>query len=215
MTELDTTPRSGAAPGSEPPAELPDPSVVDTFEQAIGHHRRAMPLPRWLAPAAVCAVLGMLPWVVYLGMTLPGRARTDHYDVAWVGFDCAMLLVLAALAVAAFRRHPATGPVAAVAAAMFTVDAWFDVTTSHGGGFIVSLLLAIFAELPLAAVCAWTAVNAERVRERAYRRLHARWRRASAAARETAPAQPGQPAASSATAATIVRTAAPVPPRGV
>jgi hypothetical protein len=89
-----------------------------------------------------------------------------------------MLLVLAALAVAAFRRHPATGPVAAIAAAMMVIDAWFDVTTSHGGGFLVAVLLAAFAEVPLAIICGWTAVNAERVRERAYRKLHARWRAA-------------------------------------
>jgi hypothetical protein len=167
-----------------PPAELPDTSVLSTVEQAIGRGspRPAMPLPRWLGPLAVCGVIGMAPWIVYLAMTLPGRARADHYDLAWVGFDCAMWLVLAALAVAAFRRHPATGPVAAVAAAMFVVDAWFDVTTSHGSSFLVSLLLAVFAELPLAIICAWTAINAERVRERAYRRLHARWRRAEDAA---------------------------------
>lgn len=173
MTELSRT-----KPLTDPPAELPDPSVLDTVEQAVGHRRPALPLPRWLGPFAVCGVIGMLPWIVYLGVTLPGRARTDHYDLAWVGFDCAMLLVLAALAVAAFRRHPATGPVAAIAAAMMVIDAWFDVTTSHGGGFLVAVLLAAFAEVPLAIICGWTAVNAERVRERAYRKLHARWRAA-------------------------------------
>jgi hypothetical protein len=161
-----------------PPAELPDPSVVDTVERAVGHARSTLPLPRWLGPFAVCGVVGMVPWIVYLALTLPGHERTEHYDLAWIGFDCAMLLVLAALAVAAFRRHPATGPVAAVAAAMMVVDAWFDVTTSHGGEFLVAVLLAVFAELPLAIICAWTAVNAERVRERAYRKLHARWRAA-------------------------------------
>jgi hypothetical protein len=168
------------------PEELPDTTVVETVEQAI--HRGpngAVPLPKWLAPAAICAVIGMLPWIVYLAMTLPGHARTAHYDIAWVGFDCAMLLVLAGLAVAAFRRHPATGPVAAVAAAMFVIDAWFDVTTSRGGEFLIALLLAVFAEVPLALVCAWTAINAERVRERAYHDLHVRWRRAERANRVT------------------------------
>lgn len=183
MTDL----KARARPRADPPAELPDVTVVETVEHAIDHavgRGRRMPLPRWIGPAAVCAVVGMVPWVVYLAMTLPGKFRTDHYDIAWVGFDCLMLLVLAVLAVAAFRRHPATGPVAAVAAAMFTIDAWFDVTTAHGGGFVVSLLLALFGELPLAAVCAWTAINAERVRERAYRHLHARWRRERAQAQD-------------------------------
>jgi hypothetical protein len=169
---------------SDVPEELPDTSVVETVGQAI--HRDpngAMRLPRWLAPAAICAVVGMVPWIVYLAMTLPGHARTAHYDVAWVGFDCVMLLVLAGLALAAFRRHPATGPMAAVAAAMFAIDAWFDVTTSRGGEFLIALLLAVFAELPIALVCVWTAINAERVRERAYHDLHVRWRRAERARR--------------------------------
>jgi hypothetical protein len=174
-----------------PPAELPDTSVLSTVEQAIHRAPERPALPRWLGPLAVCAVIGMVPWIVYLALTLPGRARADHYDLAWVGFDCAMWVVLAALAVAAFRRHPATGPVAAVAAAMFVIDGWVDVTTSHGSGFLVSLLLAIFAELPLAIICGWTAINAERVRERAYRSLHARWRHAEhAAGRLSSPATP-------------------------
>jgi hypothetical protein len=149
--------------------------------------RPGLALPRWLAPLAVCGAVGMIPWIVFLALTLPGHFRAVHYDVAWIGFDCAMWLVLAALAVAAYRRHPATGPVAAIASALFVVDAWFDVTTSHGSGFVVSLLLAIFVEVPLAIICGWTAVNAERVRERAYQRLQARSRRAAPATSEVSP----------------------------
>lgn len=169
-----------------PPEELPSGSPVESLEAALGMipRRQALDLPRWLGPLAVCCVLGFLPWIVYLGLTLPQRSRAQHYDIAWLGFDCVMCAVLAVLAVVALRRHPATGPVAAIAATMLVVDAWFDVTTSADQQqFVIALVLALGAEVPLAVICGWAAVNAERIRARAYRRLRLRWQRAVAAAR--------------------------------
>lgn len=171
--------RPPAAAGA--PAELPSGSPMDSIEAALGviPPRPSVPLPRWLGPLAVCCLIGFLPWIVYLGLTLPRRARADHYDLAWLGFDCAMWLVLAALAFCAVRRRPATGLIAAVACTMLLVDAWFDVVTTEGDGqFVVAVLLAVFAEIPLAIICGWTAVYAERVRARAYRGLHSRWQTA-------------------------------------
>ena len=165
-------------PPAEPPDELPSGSPVDSIEAALGiiPARQAIPHPRWLGPLAVCCLIGMLPWIVYLSLTIPQRSRAQHYDLAWIGFDCIMWLVLAALAIVALRRHPATGPVAAVASTMLLVDAWFDITTaSDRKQFLIALLLACVAEIPLAIICGWAAVNAERIRARAYRRLHSRW----------------------------------------
>lgn len=168
-----------------PPTELPDGSPLDSLEEAFGMipPRQTMPLPRWLGPLAICCLVGMLPWIVYLALTLPERSRANHYDVAWIGFDCAMWAVLAALAFFALRHHPATGPVAAIAAAMLMIDAWFDVLTSRGDEFLIALLLAVFGELPLAIMCAWAAINAERIRASAYRGLRVRWQRAVEMAR--------------------------------
>ena len=47
----------------------------------------------------------------------------------------------------------------------------------------MSLTLALSAELPLAIICAWAAIHAERVRARAYRNLRLRWQRAVELAR--------------------------------
>ena len=163
---------------SPPPEELPSGSPVDSIEAALGiiPPKQAIPLPRWLGPLALCCLIGMLPWIVFLAFTIPQRSSAQHYDLAWIGFDCAMWLVLAALAFFALRRHPATEPVAAVASTMLVVDAWFDVTTSADRKqFLIALVLACTAELPLAIICAWAAVNAERIRARAYRGLHMRW----------------------------------------
>lgn len=169
------------ANGEPVSAELPSGSPVEQIEAALGviPPRPQLPLPRWLFPLALFCALGIVPWIVYLALTLPGRQRADDYDIAWVGFDCAMCVVLGALAWCALQRKPATGPVAAVAATFLVIDAWFDVvTTESGSRLTLAVLSAGLAELPLAIICAWTAVNAERVRSRAYQRLRLRWQRA-------------------------------------
>lgn len=143
-------------------------------------------LPRWVFPLAVGSLVGFLPWIVYLGFTLPQKVRAQHYDIAWLGFDCLMWTMLAVLAWATLRRHAATGPVAAVASMMLIVDAWFDIFTSSAGHgeMALAITLALCGELPLAILCAWVAVHAELIRARTYRTLRAHWERAMSAADE-------------------------------
>jgi hypothetical protein len=147
-------------------------------------HRPAqvtLPVPRWLGPLAVCCAAGIVPWMVYLGLTLPARQRAVDYDIAWLGFDAAMCVVLAALAYCAQRRKTATGLIAAVAATMLVVDAWFDVLTADKREQLMfSVASAVLAEIPLAILCIWVAINAERVRTRSYRTLQERWEQAVA-----------------------------------
>jgi hypothetical protein len=169
------------APGRSVAPELPSGSPVETIDDALGvlPAHLQLPLPRWLAPLAVSCALGIVPWIVYLALTLPDKQRADDYALAWVGFDSALALVLAGLAYCAIKRKPATELLAGVAATMLVVDAWFDIVTTEAGTQLAeAVLLAVFAELPLAIICAWTAVNAERLRASAYRRLRLRWERA-------------------------------------
>jgi hypothetical protein len=134
--------------------------------------RQSLPVWRWLGPLAVLCSVVLVPWTIYLGLTLPAHADADHYDVAWVGFDAAMCIVLAGCGYCALRRSTALEIFAAVSATMLLVDAWFDLITASTRSEILSaLLLALVAEVPLALICAWTAVNAERVRMRRYRRI--------------------------------------------
>jgi len=77
-----------------PPAgpELPAGSPLDAAQAALGVMPKqiTLPLPPWLGPLAVCCALGIVPWVVYLAVTLPGRQRAVDYDIAWVGYDAVM-----------------------------------------------------------------------------------------------------------------------------
>jgi hypothetical protein len=177
-------------PRTLPPEDLPSGTPVDAIGATLTGARRVdrLPLPRWIAALAVGSIVGFLPWIVYLGLTLPAKVRAQHYDIAWLGFDCAMWTVLAVFAFCALRRHAATGPVAAVASMMLIVDAWFDVFTSSTthGEMVLAIVLAFCGELPLAILCGWAAVHAERIRSRAYRSLHLRWERAVHSAEDVA-----------------------------
>jgi hypothetical protein len=166
--DVEESSRAGVLP---PPEEekLPS-SPLSTDELSPG----ALPLPRWVGVlAASCAIL-LVPWIVYLAIKLPQQTRAANYDVAWVGFDIAMFLALAGLGICALRRSTYTEVLAAVTGTLLVTDAWFDVITADTRMHrIAAFTSAVLIELPLAALCAWVAQNAERVRRRAYRQL---WR---------------------------------------
>jgi hypothetical protein len=152
------------------------------------------PLARWIAPLMGLIAAFLVPWTLYLTFTLPSRHVTDHYDLAWVGFDIALLSAFAATAWAAVRRLPWLVPFAAVTGTMLLCDAWFDIVTSQGGGEIVEAALeAVFGEVPLAAICAYVVLDVERfqstVVDRFRRPTPAARRAALRAMRDDAPAE--------------------------
>jgi hypothetical protein len=124
---------------------------------------RLRPIPRWVAPVFAAFAIGTVPWVVYLAVTLPRHATFAHYRGVWVGFDLALVAVLATTAVLARRGNPRVTIAATAAATMLFVDAWFDVlTTPRGSGRWLAVLLAGVAEIPLALICLWIALRASR-----------------------------------------------------
>jgi hypothetical protein len=130
-------------------AALPDPARV--------------PLPRWVTPVLTVAAIVLLPWTLWLTFTLPSRHLTEHYDVAWVGFDVALLAAFAATSWCAVRGSEWLVPFAAATGTMLVCDAWFDIVTSSGGmERFEAVLEAVFAELPLAAACGFIVYDAEK-----------------------------------------------------
>jgi hypothetical protein len=131
-----------------------------------GQESSRVPLPRWIAPVLLLTSAGLLPWTLWLTFTLPSRHVTEHYDVAWVVFDCALFCAFAATAWCTVKASEWLVPFAAVTGTMLVCDAWFDVVTSIGtDDSLVAILEAILAELPLAAVCALIVYDAERFRQ--------------------------------------------------
>jgi hypothetical protein len=125
-----------------------------------------IPLPRWIAPILLVTALGLGPWTLWLTYSLPSRHITHHYDLAWVGFDIALLCAFAFTGWCAIRNSQWLVPAAAMTGTMLVCDAWFDVVTSSSGGEqLEALLEACFAELPLAALCVFIVYDAERFRQ--------------------------------------------------
>jgi hypothetical protein len=101
----------------------------------------------------VIVCLGLVPWIVLLGLTLPHRYVANHWAVAWVGFDLALLCALALLAWAAWRQRQIVIGAAIVTGTMLVIDAWFDIVTdSTTGDLVISVVTAVLGELPLAAL---------------------------------------------------------------
>jgi hypothetical protein len=127
---------------------------------------RVRTVPWWVGPAFAVLAVGTVPWVVFLAVSLPRHATFAHYRGVWVGFDIALIGVLATTAVQAWRGRPQVALAATAAATMLFVDAWFDVlTTPPGRQMIVSLILAGGVEIPLALICLWIARHAAQVLE--------------------------------------------------
>jgi hypothetical protein len=101
----------------------------------------------------VATCLGLIPWIVVLGLTLPRRYVANHWTLAWVGFDGALLCALATTAWAAWQRRQVVIIAALVTGTMLVIDAWFDIVTdSTRRDLIVSVVTAVLGELPLAAL---------------------------------------------------------------
>ena len=107
--------------------------------------------------------LGLLPWTVWLATSLQPRHITDSWDTAWSGFDIGLAILFMATAISAYFRSPWVGALAAALGTLLIVDAWFDImlasTTEERR---TAIMLALFAELPTAAVCFWIAQRTER-----------------------------------------------------
>ncbi|MEU9455080.1 hypothetical protein [Streptomyces sp. NPDC048277] len=107
-------------------------------------HRRAV------GQLSLC-VFVLVPWTVYLAVSLPDRFEARYWPMVWVGFDVMLFVSLAAAGVAVWLRRQALVPVSFVAATLLVCDAWFDVSLSWGRDDVWgSIASAVLVELPLA-----------------------------------------------------------------
>ncbi|MGA8724598.1 MAG: hypothetical protein WB565_06115 [Acidimicrobiales bacterium] len=130
------------SPGAD---RVPDPSED---RAALWQLRRGARRLAWVYAAAA---LVLMPWIVYLAITLPKRDLDTHYRAAWVGFDILLVFVITRTAYLAFRMDPRVQLPATATATLLIVDAWFDITTAGGRGATAeAIVLAIFFEIPAA-----------------------------------------------------------------
>ncbi len=125
-------------------AELDD---LDRPPERGGARRRGI-----LLIVIIACCLGLAAWTGLLAATLPRYYRSGGWRGAWVGFDIALLCAFAVTGWASWRRRQILIICLVVLATLLCCDAWFDVVLdARTAGFQLSLLSAIFIELPLAA----------------------------------------------------------------
>jgi len=138
------------------------------------------PVPAWIGPVFLILALGTIPWTVYLAMVMPTHAENSNYRSARVGFDVGLIVLLLLTAVLAYRGSWYVTMAATATATALVIDAWFDVVTApHTNDLIVALLTAFLGELPMAGLCLWAALHADRVEARRLRQLAGRAERDS------------------------------------
>jgi hypothetical protein len=98
------------------------------------------------------AMIGLVPWIVYLALTLPDKYVAYNWQATWVGFDILLLFFVAATVVLGLLRRQLLILTAFTAGVLLVCDAWFDVVTAAPDDMWLSLTIAALGELPLAVV---------------------------------------------------------------
>ena len=151
------------------PADVQDRGEAEVSDRAL--------VPRWVAPLFLALTVVLLPWVVYLALSLPRTDVAHHYRVAWVGFDLLLVGAMARTAWLAMRGSRQLQVPAAVTATLLVVDSWFDITTSGSKTQqMEAILLALFVELPIAALAVYVARVAARRSPEPSDRMAGQWK---------------------------------------
>jgi hypothetical protein len=100
----------------------------------------------------VGAMVGLLPWIVYLAFSLPDKYVAHNWPITWVGFDIMLLVFMAATALLGLLRRQLLILAAFTTGVLLICDAWFDLMTAGPEDRWLSLLVAVLAELPLAVL---------------------------------------------------------------
>ena len=118
-----------------------------------------VPSHRWLRRTReirialmVFSAVALVPWTIYLAVTLPRAYVALNWDRTWVGFDILLLVMMLATAVLGYLRRQMLVVTAFATGVLLICDAWFDVMTAHGEDRAWSIATALVVELPLAVL---------------------------------------------------------------
>ncbi len=89
----------------------------------------------------------MIPWIVYLGFTLPQDYTVRNWQLTWLGFDSMLILFMAATAILTWLHRQLLVFPAFTTGILLLCDAWFDVTTASPGEFGAAVVTAVLGGL--------------------------------------------------------------------
>jgi hypothetical protein len=115
---------------------------------------------RRLGPALIAGGFAIIPWLFVLAFRLPASTQAAHWSTAWVGLDTFEAIGLVTTGVLVRLGDERRCLAAVASATLLLADAWFDVTTAAPGpDHATAVLMAVFLELPIAALCAVLAIR--------------------------------------------------------
>jgi hypothetical protein len=110
-------------------------------------------VPLWLGAVYTLLSLILIPWTFYLSATLPTRHLSSHWGLIWVGLDVGIMVLLLLSALLAYLKSDWVIISSTATGSLLMADAWFDIMTAHAGSDLrESVAMAVFVELPLAAI---------------------------------------------------------------
>ena len=120
-------------------------------------------VPAWAGKLYIMLAVVLLPWTIYLGVSLPSHHLSSHWDVSWTGLDIGIVTTLIATGLFAYLRSIWVVIAAASTGSLVLVDAWFDIMSEHSPAlFREALILAFLFEIPLALMSYYLAAHALR-----------------------------------------------------
>jgi hypothetical protein len=113
----------------------------------------------------ICASL-LVPWIIYLEVSLPKHYVARHWMATWVGFDVILGVLFASTAVLGLLRRELVVLTAFASGVLLLCDAWFDITTANAHDRPFTIFSAVVAEVPIALVLISSALRLLRVTAR-------------------------------------------------
>ncbi len=110
-----------------------------------------------LAVGAVGTAL-LLPWLVFLSITLPATSSGGAWRIVWVGFDATLVAAFIATLLAVWLRRQVALIALVVTSTLLVCDAWFDVCLSWGTDEHWGSIATAFIEIPVAIFLASSAI---------------------------------------------------------
>jgi hypothetical protein len=119
---------------------------------------RRPPKQRLVVILVTClGAAALIPWIVFLSLSLPRSYSVRAWNVVWVGFDIALSVCLAVTGWWVLGRRQVAMFGLVVSAALLLCDAWFDVCLAWNTSDQTWALLSAAVEIPLAVFLAASA----------------------------------------------------------
>ena len=122
--------------------------------------QRALGRRRWLRSGMLAGGMATLvPWIIYLGLTLPSQYQARHWTIVWVGFDALLAFMLAATALLGWLRRQLAVLTGFATGVLLLCDAWFDILTAQPRDATLATVFGLLVEVPVAVVLIANAVQ--------------------------------------------------------